>query len=492
MRVLVAGGKGFIGRYVVQLAQKRGHDVVVSGRGDTDVLARDGFDAVIWSAGGRVPDVEQGLEVHARAPARILQASGATRFIYLGSGECYGLQDVPFREDMTLKGTSPYARAKIAGEEAVAEAALNFGAAVFLLRPAVVFGAGQKGQMLVPALLNALRQRRHFPMTAGEQTRDARKIVESPHFFAAAAELAAVRGNPQGASARIQQALGQAPELARYLVPGLVEAERQLAESEQPRAAPRDAGLDAELEGETLDSIKALPAPEPPVGETALVKSGAGTGEPGKIADLDRAAAERAAAALREVLVDAGDAPGAPHVQLALAELEAVYDPGKALADYRAIATRFPDLLPARVAAARLALADGDTGAITQELKALAGPGGTLGWAFDGSWRCGQCGRRGLSFFWRCAQCRRWGTARLDIGRDAQLPPRPQRERREVPRVSISTLLGTDVTEALPEPTLEHGLTESELSQVGARPSVIGRFGNWISGTWSGRKGKAR
>jgi nucleoside-diphosphate-sugar epimerase len=172
MRVLVAGGKGFIGRHVVQLAQKRGHDVVVSGRGDTDVLARDGFDAVIWSAGGRVPDVEQGLEVHARAPARTLQASGATRFVYLGSGECYGLQDVPFREDMTLKGTSPYARAKIAGEEAVAEAALNFGAAVFLLRPAVVFGAGQKGQMLVPALLNALRQRRHFPMTAGEQTRD--------------------------------------------------------------------------------------------------------------------------------------------------------------------------------------------------------------------------------------------------------------------------------------------------------------------------------
>jgi nucleoside-diphosphate-sugar epimerase len=172
MKVLVAGGKGFIGRHVSQLAQKRGHEVVISGRGDTDVVASGGFDAVVWAAGGRVPDVEQGLEVHARAPARILQASGATRFVYLGSGECYGLQDVPFKETMQLRGTSPYARAKIAGEEAVAAAALDFGAAAFLLRPAVVFGAGQKGQMLVPALLNALRQRRHFPMTAGEQTRD--------------------------------------------------------------------------------------------------------------------------------------------------------------------------------------------------------------------------------------------------------------------------------------------------------------------------------
>lgn len=321
--------------------------------------------------------------------------------------------------------------------------------------------------------------------------RDARKIVESPHFFAAAAELAAARGNPQGASARIQQALGAAPELARYLVPGLVEAERQLAEAEQPRAAAGDSGLDAELEGEGLDSIKQLPAPPDSGDGTALVKTGAGTGEPGKIADLDRAAAERAAAALREVLVDAGQAAGASHVQLALAELEAVFDPGKALADYRALAGRFPDLLPARVAAARLALADGDAGAVTQELKALAGPGGTLGWAFDGSWRCGQCGRRGLSFFWRCAQCRRWGTARLDVGRDAQLPPRPARERREVPRVAISTLLGADAAEALPEPTLEHGLTEAELTKVSTRPSVLGRFGNWVSGAWSGKRGKA-
>jgi nucleoside-diphosphate-sugar epimerase len=172
MKVLVAGGHGFIGRYVVRLAKERGHEVTVSGRGDTDVTAAEGFDAVVWAAGGRVQDVEVGAEVHARAPARILQASGASRFIYLGSGEAYGLQDVPFTEAATLKGSSPYSRAKVLGEQTVAEAALNFGVAAYLLRPAVVFGAGQKGQMLVPALLNSLRQRRHFQMTRGEQTRD--------------------------------------------------------------------------------------------------------------------------------------------------------------------------------------------------------------------------------------------------------------------------------------------------------------------------------
>jgi UDP-glucose 4-epimerase len=172
MKVLIAGGHGFIGRNVARLARARGHDVTISGRGDTDVTAAGGFDAVVWAAGGRVQELELGLEVHARAPARTLQASGATRFVYLGSGESYGLQDVPFREAGELRGTSPYARAKIAGEKAVADAALDFGAAAFLLRPGVVFGPGQKGMMLVPALLGALRQRRHFPMTRGDQTRD--------------------------------------------------------------------------------------------------------------------------------------------------------------------------------------------------------------------------------------------------------------------------------------------------------------------------------
>jgi lipopolysaccharide assembly protein B len=327
--------------------------------------------------------------------------------------------------------------------------------------------------------------------------RDARKICETPHFFAAAAELAAARGNPEAASARIQQALAAAPELARYLVPGLVEAERQLVEKQAPRARPRDVALDAELDADGETKALAAGGPGTAVAtvsaEVAIAAPAPGTGEPGRVVDLDRAAAERAAAALVDVIAQVLGGRSTGHLQLALAELEAVYDPGKALGDYRALADGHPDLLPARVAAARLALADGDAGAIQGELQALAGPGGTLAWAFDGAWRCGQCGRRGSAFFWRCAQCRRWGTSRLDVGRDAIEPPRAApRERRELPRPLITqTLLGAAATEALPEPTLEHGLTEAELVRAGARRSVLGRIGGWISGTWSGRKRRA-
>lgn len=172
MRILVAGGQGFIGRRVAELLMERGHDVLASGKGDTEQVAAGGFDAVVWAAGGRVGQIEEGLEVHARAPARVMETSGATRFVYLGSGEAYGLVDVPFREDMPLRGTSPYQRAKVAGEGAILEAAAKLGVGAFALRLGVVFGPGQKGMMLVPALLAALTERRRFPMTRGDQTRD--------------------------------------------------------------------------------------------------------------------------------------------------------------------------------------------------------------------------------------------------------------------------------------------------------------------------------
>ena len=171
MKVLVAGGHGFIGRALCARLRELGHEAVASGRGDTAELAAAGADALVWAAGGRPMSVEQCIADHAHAAARTIKAMpGLQRVVYMSSAEAYGLQDVPFREDATLLGASPLGQAKAAGEHAVAAAC---GATpLVVLRPCWVYGPGLAPSTFLPTLINHLAGRRRYAMTPGQQTRD--------------------------------------------------------------------------------------------------------------------------------------------------------------------------------------------------------------------------------------------------------------------------------------------------------------------------------
>jgi nucleoside-diphosphate-sugar epimerase len=151
----LVGGKGFIATAAAHALTAAGWEVRLFGR---EGPPQDG-DLLVWAAGGRAGDLEED-HVHAavRAARRVRQV------VYLSSGEVYGAQPPPFTEDLPLLGDSPYARAKIAGEQALPGAAI--------LRPAVVYGPGQQGEQLIPAMLRARAERKAFRMTRGEQTRD--------------------------------------------------------------------------------------------------------------------------------------------------------------------------------------------------------------------------------------------------------------------------------------------------------------------------------
>ncbi len=275
--------------------------------------------------------------------------------------------------------------------------------------------------------------------------RDAEKMFdESPHMLAAAAELAAARDNSKGAAARLRQALSVAPDLSGYLVPGLLEAHRQMVRTERKKAEGGEKG---------------------------------GSGD--EAARVEELACERAAADLAEVL---GTTGANQHLLFALAELRSRFDSETAVADYQRVAEAFPDLLSARVASARLALASGDEEAVEQELLALVGPKGALAWVTDGIWTCSNCGHRDESFFWRCDDCRVWGSVRLDVGRAAQEPPPArERERRSMPREPrVSSAILGPADDALPEPGLDSGLSEEELRDAGRRPSLLGKVGGWL------------
>jgi len=151
---VVTGGAGFIGSHMVDLLLGEGirvHviDNLVGGRlqnlehhkgnanlavevkdireiEQTDPLFR-GAEYVFHFAGigDIVPSIEQPvdyLSTNVMGTVRVLEAArhaGARKLVYASSSSCYGLAQVPTREDAPLQPQYPYALSKYMGEEAV-------------------------------------------------------------------------------------------------------------------------------------------------------------------------------------------------------------------------------------------------------------------------------------------------------------------------------------------------------------------------------------
>jgi lipopolysaccharide biosynthesis regulator YciM len=314
--------------------------------------------------------------------------------------------------------------------------------------------------------------------SAKQLLKAALKHQESGHFFAAAAELAAARGNHRGAIERLKQALVAEPALAPHLLPGLIASEEGIAgETEAVEAAAAKAKADDLEDGE--DASVATDAPQLAGStETALVPAqGVSLVPSTKPSDT---VSDRVLAVLAEVEAQTG-----PRLEIALIRAQ-LAPPGdlpaqEALA--KDLVTRFPEALAARVANGRLALSGGEADRVKSALEVLVADKGSLAWALRGRWQCAHCGNRPGPFSWRCGQCRRWDTLRMETG--VEPPPAAPRERRAAPRVSRAEgLLGAAPDDALPTPTLDPGLSDDELAAAGTRRSLLGRVGGWFSGVW--------
>jgi len=303
--------------------------------------------------------------------------------------------------------------------------------------------------------------------SAKQLLKAALKHQESGHFFAAAAELAAARGNHRGAIERLKQALVAEPALAPHLLPGLIASEQGIA-GEATAAKPDDLDDDAPSDALQLAASS----------ETALVPAeGISLVPAAKPSD---SVSDRVLAVLAEVEAQTG-----PRLEIALirAQLAPASDAPAQEALAKDLVTRFPEALAARVANARLALSGGEADQVKHALETLVAEKGALAWALRGRWQCAHCGHRPGAFSWRCGQCRRWDTLRMETG--VEPPPAAPRERRAVPRVSRPEgLLGAAPDEALPTPTLDPGLSDDELAAAGSRRSLLGRVGGWFSGAW--------
>lgn len=308
--------------------------------------------------------------------------------------------------------------------------------------------------------------------SAKQLLKAALKHQESGHFFSAAAELAAARGNHRGAIERLKQALIAEPALAPHLLPGLIASEQGIADEAGGAKTEAD-----DLE-EQDDAPVATDAPQLAASsETALVPVVEGVALVPATKPSD-SVSDRVLAVLAEVEAQTG-----PRLEIALirAQLAPPSDRTAQEALAKDLVTRFPEALAARVANARLALSGGEADRVKAALEVLVAEQGALAWALRGRWQCAHCGQRPGAFSWRCGQCRRWDTLRMETG--VEPPPAAPRERRAAPRVSRPEgLLGAAPDEALPTPTLDPGLSDDELAAAGTRRSLLGRVGGWFSG----------
>ncbi len=98
--------------------------------------------------------------------------AGCKGVLVAGTAEEYGPIAAPFRETDREEPSSVYGASKLAATRLAIAFSDSSGLPVTVVRATVAYGPGQGTDMLVGAACEALRLRRHLPMTAGTQTRD--------------------------------------------------------------------------------------------------------------------------------------------------------------------------------------------------------------------------------------------------------------------------------------------------------------------------------
>ncbi len=250
---IVTGGAGFIGSHMVDLLLERGYavrvvDSLVGGREGN--LAQHGAERVAFErrdirsfapgdalfrdakyvfhfagVGDIVPSIEHPLEymsanvqgtVHMLECAR---AAGVVKFVYAASSSCYGLAQVPTREDHPIAPRYPYALSKYQGEQACFHWHLVYRLPVNSVRIFNAYGtrsrtSGAYGAVFGVFLRQKLAGKPFTVVGDGTQSRDFLYATDVARAFLAAAETERTgevynlgAGNPQSVN-RLVELLG--------------------------------------------------------------------------------------------------------------------------------------------------------------------------------------------------------------------------------------------------------------------------------------------
>lgn len=250
---IVTGGAGFVGSHMVDLLVERGFrvnviDNLAGGRrenlrrhdGNDDVHLhemdiraldpdRDGgiFDGAAYAfhfagIGDIVPSIEHPMEymsVNVQGTVHVLECArcaGVGKVIYAASSSCYGLADVPTREDHPIDPRYPYALSKYQGEQAAFHWHRVYGLAVNSVRIFNAYGtrvrtSGAYGAVFGVFLRQKLAGKPFTVVGDGTQRRDFVHARDVARAFLAAAETGCVgraynlgTGDPQSVNRLVE------------------------------------------------------------------------------------------------------------------------------------------------------------------------------------------------------------------------------------------------------------------------------------------------
>lgn len=120
--------------------------------------------------------IEELQRVHVEGTWHVLNAlvenADLNRFIHMGTSEEYGNGKAPFREDQREIPVSPYSLTKIIATKMVEYLAREGALPAVIVRPSLIYGPAQNFGMLIPDIIRACIEKKDFPMTSGNQTKD--------------------------------------------------------------------------------------------------------------------------------------------------------------------------------------------------------------------------------------------------------------------------------------------------------------------------------
>jgi nucleoside-diphosphate-sugar epimerase len=197
-RILVTGGNGYLGSFLVKALQKLGAEVFV-----IDIRLKDtpnefliditNLDLVKYVVNKIRPNIvfhlaailnrerdftdhEKIVHVNYNGTMNMLLAlkeyGKCENFIFTSTSEIYGDSEAPFKETLLPKPASPYSLSKVFAENGIKTFSEIYKFPYTILRLFNFYGNDMPKSFFMPQLIHSLKNDKSFKMTLGEQARD--------------------------------------------------------------------------------------------------------------------------------------------------------------------------------------------------------------------------------------------------------------------------------------------------------------------------------